>query len=289
MREISVIIPFYNDAKSCIQLVNNYVNGFKELDISYEFIIVNDCSNENELSTLKQGLISLSDIFIYSLTKNFGQYGSLAFGISKSNGKKLLITDQDILDLKTQDLIQLLKRSSDFDLQYIYQEESQRGIIRKIFSSLWHLFIVLNTRKNSDLENPLPFRLIDSTLKNSLIDNNYTITTLDIALIKYAQNISFYKIDAENPLEIKIKSEYSIKMLFKVGVYSIISIINDMKAILLTTLLFVSLYFWFSTYSLTLPITLFSVSIGIFGIAWLISKEQSYKEQVKQISKCVEK
>lgn len=280
MVDVSVVIPFHNDWKVCIELIKKQYNYLVNNHYSFEFIIVDDCSNEVNSTILQNQLKSFNHINYNRLVKNLGQFGAIAFGLSKSDGKIIVITDQDINFIEPNDLNQMLSKTDQFDLQYAYVEESNNNLFRNLFSKIWHLLIVLNTQKRQQLENPLPFRVVKKELINHIIDKNYIVTALDIALLKYANKLSFHKIEISAP-SINKKSQYSALLLIKIGLYFIISILVPKPLFSLLLSLIITAFTYYLTKSIFFTSLAFVCLVIIHSLSYLINKKQSYQQQIK--------
>lgn len=91
--DLSIIIVNYNSALKTLSLLESIFNA-DMTDINYEIIVVDNNSQENIASTLKQKYPEI--IFISSL-KNKGMGGGNNMGINRSKGEFCLILNPDTL------------------------------------------------------------------------------------------------------------------------------------------------------------------------------------------------
>lgn len=78
MQKISIIIPCYNEEKSLplyFECVNPVINNIK--DYEFEFVLVNDGSNDNTLSVMNDLYNQRNDIMIGFFIKKFWSKCSL--------------------------------------------------------------------------------------------------------------------------------------------------------------------------------------------------------------------
>lgn len=283
MTAVSVIVPFYNDVLSCQSLIEDYCRYFQKRKISFELIIVNDNSLESNSAQLQSIIASRQDIKYMRFRKNMGQFGAIAYGISQADSQVYIISDQDISGFSDSDMDRLIDSTAEYDLQYVYQEEQEKSLIRDIFSKMWHLLIVLNMGKGASLKNPLPFRIVSRKLVQRIIEHDYIITALDIALLKFSDRFSFYKVDWDGPFATGSKSEYSFNMLIKISVYSVTSILQEYLKLIAAFLILVTAGVCITLKSYVLPLVIIGFFGGLIWVATIINREQSYGKQLEQI------
>lgn len=93
--ELSVIVPFYNEAPSLPQLYASLKRVLDGLRTSYEIIFVNDGSTDTGVAVvakLTQGDASSRTL---SLSRNFGKEIATTAGIHKATGKAIMMLDAD--------------------------------------------------------------------------------------------------------------------------------------------------------------------------------------------------
>ncbi|MBO0330932.1 glycosyltransferase family 2 protein [[Muricauda] lutisoli] len=104
-KELSIIIVNYNGAKylqGCLDSVKNTCNG-----IDYEIIIVDNNSSDNSLDILKRKYAE--EVCLIESKENLGFAGGNNLGVSKSNGKYILLLNNDTILLdKLEPLIKLI-------------------------------------------------------------------------------------------------------------------------------------------------------------------------------------
>lgn len=111
--KISVILPAYNEKNNIISLVKDIEKFLKDMS-NYEIIIIDDNSPDKTYDECLNNL-NLKFCKVFKRVKDRGLAKSIAFGIKKSSGEKIVIMDTD----HTHDpkyLNKLLKFSEKYDL-----------------------------------------------------------------------------------------------------------------------------------------------------------------------------
>lgn len=99
MDKISIIVPCYNEEKSIplfYDELNKNINNFENSE--FEFIFVNDGSNDNTLNTIKKLTESDSRVKYISFSRNFGKESAIYAGLENSTGDFVTIMDSDLQD-----------------------------------------------------------------------------------------------------------------------------------------------------------------------------------------------
>jgi glycosyltransferase involved in cell wall biosynthesis len=95
--KISIIVPCFNEEES---LPLFYKETMKELDqidgTEYEFIFVDDGSNDRTISVLKELSMQNSNCNYYSFSRNFGKEAAMFAGLQKATGDYCVIMDADL-------------------------------------------------------------------------------------------------------------------------------------------------------------------------------------------------
>jgi glycosyltransferase involved in cell wall biosynthesis len=94
--DYSIIIPVYNSEKTLEELINRIECLFNEMSLTFEVILIDDCSDDKSWDLLKKIHSSNSRIKIIRLIRNFGQHNALLAGFNICTGKFIITLDDDL-------------------------------------------------------------------------------------------------------------------------------------------------------------------------------------------------
>lgn len=96
--ELTVIIPIYNEEKNIPVLYPRLKNVVDRMNLSYEFIFINDGSKDYSIELIKNLAEKNSCIKYINLSRNFGHQIAVTAGIDKAAGNAVVIIDADLQD-----------------------------------------------------------------------------------------------------------------------------------------------------------------------------------------------
>ena len=97
-KELSVIIPLFNEEKSLGSLYGELKSALKNFGKSYEIIFVDDGSKDNSWSVLERLHAADKDIRGIQFRKNSGKAAALSAGFKHAKGKVIVSMDADLQD-----------------------------------------------------------------------------------------------------------------------------------------------------------------------------------------------
>ncbi len=92
---LSVVIPFFNEAESCVALLNELRETLDTLPAPCEVIAVDDGSTDHTLSLLRQTAAQWPALRILALKGNHGQAPALYIGMRAARGPVVVTMDGD--------------------------------------------------------------------------------------------------------------------------------------------------------------------------------------------------
>lgn len=104
-KAVSVIVPFYNESKTVIELHSRLTKTLNDTKIPFEIIFINDGSTDNTFENIRK----VHPVKAIDLRKNYGQSAALSIGIKKSQGTIIVTLDSD-LENHPEDIPLLLKK-----------------------------------------------------------------------------------------------------------------------------------------------------------------------------------
>lgn len=98
MPELSVIVPMYNEQEMVNLFFERVDPVLKQCTKDYEYIFVNDGSNDKTLEKLKELGARNPCVKTVSLSRNFGKEAAVTAGLEASSGDAAVIMDADLQD-----------------------------------------------------------------------------------------------------------------------------------------------------------------------------------------------
>jgi len=97
-RELSVVIPVYNEGKNLNSLYRQLKSVLENLGKAYEIILVDDGSTDGSFSILKKLHGQDHNVKVIQLRRNFGKAAALSAGFTWVQGKIIITMDADLQD-----------------------------------------------------------------------------------------------------------------------------------------------------------------------------------------------
>lgn len=97
MKELSIVIPAYNEEKNVRLLYQKLMDVFSRMETSYEIIYIDDGSTDNtffELEALYEE--DKNNVKVIKFRRNFGQTAALDAGFKAAKGKVIVSMDADL-------------------------------------------------------------------------------------------------------------------------------------------------------------------------------------------------
>lgn len=135
--DISLIIPFLNEADNISRLVSALNACLPSLKPTVEVIFVDDGSTDPSVEQLQRAEYGDYAVKIISLSKNYGSHAALRAGILHSMGRRITFLPADLQD--PVDLIGDLYRTSEqgYDIVWAARERVNTGLVEQLFSQLY--------------------------------------------------------------------------------------------------------------------------------------------------------
>ena len=174
MEKISVVVSCYNEEKSIPLFYNEMERiikkDFSDLDVCFEYIFVNDGSNDKTLDQIKKLCKNDFKVRYISFSRNFGKEAAMLAGLEAATGDYVTLMDADL-----QDPPSLLREMFDWinDRNYdcvATRRVNRKGepLIRSFFSRMFYKLI----NKITDFEmvdGARDYRLMTKQVKDAII------------------------------------------------------------------------------------------------------------------------
>lgn len=210
--DLSIVIPFYNDAGCPGQFVKDLKNSLK--GINFELILVDDCSKDStpeEVDALKgKNVIVMHN----SVNKDYG--GAIMTGLNIAKGKIIGFTCGDG-EVSTEDIVQVYKKMKDYDIFKAVRRTRKDGLQRKIISVVFNLWARIKFRLNLEDINGYPVYFKKEVYES--LNNIRTDWIFNIDLLRKAVSKGYIIGDMEvlHHPRLKGKSHMTFKRIFKMA------------------------------------------------------------------------
>lgn len=161
MKDISVVIPIYNEEEVIPELYQRLTKAVCQLTDNYELIFVNDGSKDQSLIKLVELSHQDEHVFFINFSRNFGHQIAVTAGLDVCRGTAVVIIDGDLQD--PPELIPTLYAKYQEGYEVVYAKRATRkgeGAFKKITAKLFYRILQQLTAINIPVDTG-DFRLID--------------------------------------------------------------------------------------------------------------------------------
>lgn len=131
MRQVSVVVPIYNEVENLPHLIPAVAGVLTEAGLDYELICVDDGSQDGSTEQLRRLAQERYDLKAVILRRNYGQTAAMAAGFDQAVGQVVVTLDGDLQN-DPQDIPRLLaKLDEGYDLVSGWRQNRQdHGVTR---------------------------------------------------------------------------------------------------------------------------------------------------------------
>ena len=160
-KKISIVIPLYNEENN-IQLIYTTILTILEhiTEYEYEFIFINDGSNDNSWSIIKNLTVSSASVKAINFSKNFGHQIALSAGYNHAKGDAIISMDADMQHPPEIIPAMIKAWQEGFDIVYIKNKTRKDSFFKKITALGYYRILELISEIKIP-RNVADFRLID--------------------------------------------------------------------------------------------------------------------------------
>lgn len=156
MKDLTIVVPVYNEDEVIKSVLLNWVRFLKNLNIDFEIIVYNDGSKDNTLENINEVAIKNKEVIIID-KKNSGHGPTIIQGYQKSLGKWVFQMDSDD-EIKVKDFKKIWSARKNYDFVIGKRSNRHSPLSRKIITAVSRLTVfLLYGRKVYDVN--CPFRL----------------------------------------------------------------------------------------------------------------------------------
>ena len=168
METLSIIIPIYNEEYNIPALYGRLKNIVSPLELTYEFVFVNDGSKDNSITLIKQ-LASIDSAVKYiDFSRNFGHQIAVTAGLDACIGDKIVIIDADLQDPPELIVVMYAKMREGFEVVYA-KRRTRKGesFLKKYTAQLFYRTLASITSISIPIDTG-DFRMIDRKIVDAL-------------------------------------------------------------------------------------------------------------------------
>jgi len=238
--ELSVVIPLFNDSDLLDHALGEIVRQLDEKGLSWELILVDDCSSDDTAQTLSSmQCLKRPNVKIYRMRRNFGQHVALYAGLTHASKQWRLTFDADYVSAFSH-IDQVLEKAvlGGHDLVSV-SRRGQRKLSMLRHAGTRFLNYLTNRATKRILHDPLsPVKLVHE----SLVENTRYYGELRRFLAPLAIRLS------QNPGEVSVplphkrgKSHYGIFLLIRMTLDFILNFFPGLLTRFLVTSIFLAI------------------------------------------------
>ncbi|MCE5194192.1 MAG: glycosyltransferase [Nitrospiraceae bacterium] len=194
--KISIVIPVYKSEKILPVIAKQIDEAMEEAGLSrdYEVILVNDCSPDESWQIIEKLCDCYPSFKGINLMKNTGQHNAIMAGLNHTNGRTIVMMDDD-LQHSPKYIIQLfLKINEGFDVCYTKFKERKHSLW-KVLGSAFNdkaATIMLGKPKKIYLSS---FKAISSDVKNIIITYTGPFAYVDGLILMATNNLTSIEVE----------------------------------------------------------------------------------------------
>ena len=133
--DLSLVIPVYNEEESLPELFQELLEILKKISSNFEIIAVDDGSNDNSNSILREFAQKDDRIIVISFRRNYGQSAAFAAGFRIARGNVIVTMDADLQN-DPHDIPLLLEKIKSYDMVCGWRANRQDPWVKKVSSRI---------------------------------------------------------------------------------------------------------------------------------------------------------
>lgn len=133
--DVSIIIPFLNEADNIPELIRELKAFSTSVDFSLEVLLVDDGSTDNSVELIQAQPREGLPVTIISLSRNFGSHAALRAGIEKATGRYIGFLYADLQDkpVLIKEMFELAEGQKN-QIVWAKRKSTDNGFVEKAFS-----------------------------------------------------------------------------------------------------------------------------------------------------------
>jgi glycosyltransferase involved in cell wall biosynthesis len=224
MKQLSVIIPIYNEEGNIPALFERLDKVVSQLNVNSEYIFVNDGSKDDSMKLIRELAANHSSVRYLDFARNFGHQVAVTAGLEHCTGKAIVIIDADLQDPPELILDLYKKWQEGFEVVYAKRRAREgEGFLKKFTAKLFYRILKKITSINIPVDTG-DFRLIDRKIADVLnrMPEQQKFLRGQISWIGFRQTFVEYDRDARHAG----KTGYTYKKMIRFALDGITSFSN---------------------------------------------------------------
>lgn len=171
---ISVVVPCFNEEETILAMYNELsaeASKFNRIGVGFEMIFVDDGSNDNTLSILKNLRKYDERIKYMSFSRNFGKEAAIFAGLEKASGEYVAIMDADLQDPPAllMDMYRAVAEEGYDSAAARRKDRNGEPRVRSFFAKLFYK-IINKISKTHLVEGARDFRLMNRQMTDAVLE-----------------------------------------------------------------------------------------------------------------------
>ncbi|MGH9441764.1 MAG: glycosyltransferase family 2 protein [Thermoanaerobaculia bacterium] len=134
--EISVVIPFFDEAPNLLRVAEELCRVLSDLGRSFELVFVDDGSTDNGAAALEELIRTEPAVVLVQLRRNYGQTTAIGAGFDVATGEIIVVMDADLQN-DPRDIPKLIARIDEgFEVASGWRRKREDPFLRRRLPSL---------------------------------------------------------------------------------------------------------------------------------------------------------
>lgn len=195
-RELSVVIPFYNEEACAAEVVEEMVSVLDKEGLDYELLLVNNGSEDRTGELLKGICAERPRLRLIQLKQNRGYGGAILAGLAAAEGRVLGFTCGDG-QISPADLVRVYKVLASGQVHFCKAKRvgRQDGLLRQLWSFGYHVLVGILFRVHITDVNGYPVLMERGIFQRMRLKRENWIINVEILLAARRLGVAMAEVD----------------------------------------------------------------------------------------------
>lgn len=219
--DLTIVIPVYNSGSVLKKIVEEILVVLEKNKITFEIIFVNDGSKDDSWINILNLCKNYLCVKAIDLRKNFGQHNAILAGLNYTNGKVIVLMDDD-LQHSPQDILKIYSEiNNGTDVCYASFFKRRHSFCKVLGSKINNFLTYLLLKKPFNLYLS-PFKGFNNSIRNEIIKYKGSAVYIDGIILSITKNISSIQVEHYESQRSFSKSNYSFFKLLKLWTQTVL-------------------------------------------------------------------